>query len=101
MTRDASTSDTAIVVNYPVDDTTPANGGSSITSIALYWDSGSNQASWTEIIGESSDSLLTSITVSNGVTRGETYYFKAKSKNIFGSSTYSNPVGIKAAMKPD
>jgi hypothetical protein len=53
------------------------------------------------IVGESSDSLLDSYTVTSGVSRGTVYKFKHRAKNIFGWGPYSDEVSITAATKPD
>jgi len=68
-----------------VSNTNPQNGGSSITSIALYWDQGLGNSSWIELVGYSSISLLTTFTVNNGITRSTFYNFKFKAINIMGS----------------
>lgn len=38
----ATTTDLQLHVTFAYDDTSPANGGSSVTSAALYWDAGTN-----------------------------------------------------------
>lgn len=73
------------------------NGGSAITSIILYWDQGSG--TYVELVGESSDSLVTQFTVT-GLTEGSNYSFKYAGKNIFGTGDFSDPVTFTAAEKP-
>jgi hypothetical protein len=69
--------------------------------VALYWDGGPTVNSWSALIGEASDSTLTTFTISNGITTGELYKFRHRAKNIFGFGPYSDEVTIKAATKPD
>jgi len=83
--NDILTSDTKVSVNYPVSNTNPQNGGSSITSIALYWDQGLGDSSWTELVGYSTISFLSTFTVSNGIIQSTFYKFKFKAINIMGS----------------
>ena len=98
---DTGTSDLQITVSFPVVDSHPDNGGSSITSVALYWDEGRGDATFTALVGESSDSLVDSFTVSSGVTRSGLYAFRHQAANIFGWGGYSPTVTITAAAKPD
>lgn len=102
LTRDDSgTSDLQLSVSFPVTDSHPDNGGSSVTSIALYWDEGNGDGVFTALVGESSDSLLDTFTVTSGVTRSAQYVFKHRAANIFGWGDYSTAVTITAATKPD
>jgi hypothetical protein len=94
---DEGTSDLQISVDLPL----PGDGGSALTSIALYWDAGSGGASWTALVGESADSLASSFVVTSGVVRGGQHAFKHRAKNIFGWGEYSDEVSIKAATRPD
>jgi hypothetical protein len=97
---DDSTTDIALAVDFAYDDTSAANGGSSVTSAALYWDSGTNEVEWTELIGETADSLASSFTVNTGIQRSSFYHFKTRTKNIFGWSEYSDVLEVKAATRP-
>ena len=98
---DAGTSDLQITVSFPVVDSHPDHGGSPITSIALYWDEGRGDGTYTALVGEGSDSLLEVFTVSGGVTRSGLYEFRHRAANIFGWGGYSPAVTITAATKPD
>lgn len=76
------------------------DGGSSLSSYVLYSNGGSG-ITFTAVVGESSDSLLTTVPLS-GLTEGLTYRFKYKVKNIHGlSSDFSSFVDIVAALAPD
>lgn len=77
--------------------TSANNGGSSITSIILYWDQGSG--TFVELVGETSDSLVTRFTVT-GLTVGSNYSFKYAGKNIFGTGDFSDPASFTAGEKP-
>ena len=87
-------------MSFPALDTHPANGGSPLTSIALYWDVGTNGANWAALVGETTASLVSSLIVTN-VTRSGLYQFKHRAHNIFGAGTHSSVTTIKAATKPD
>jgi hypothetical protein len=94
---DPGTTDIAIKVAFAA----PADGGSPLTSIALEWDAGTTGATWTALVGEESDSLVTSWVVDIGVTRGALHRFRHRAKNIFGWGAYSAETAIKAATRPD
>lgn len=82
-------------------DSHPDHGGSSTTSVALYWDEGRGDGTFTALVGESSNSLIDVYTVSSGVTRSGLYAFRHRAANIFGWGGYSPAVTITAATKPD
>jgi len=69
-TRGADTLSNRIHVEWAALSTSPANGGSSVLSYNLQWDSGTNGATWTNLIGLAPPSLLTSLYVTTGVTSG-------------------------------
>jgi len=94
---DAETTDLQIKVSLPL----PADGGSPLTSIALYWDAGTGGASWTALVGEAAASLAGSFVVSSGVVAGGLHRFRHRAKNIFGWGEPSEEVTIKAATRPD
>ncbi|CDW74138.1 pa14 multi-domain protein [Stylonychia lemnae] len=81
----------------------PNNGYSAITSYFLEWDSGTNGATWTDVIGNSPASLLTTYSVtggSSGFTAGQLYGFRVTARNIFGWGPTSDPAYVKAAQAP-
>jgi hypothetical protein len=51
----------------------PDNGGSTITSYNLVWDSGSGGVTFTDLIGISPSSTVTTYTVTTGITAGSSY----------------------------
>lgn len=79
----------------------PDNGDSAILSYSLEWDSGTSGATWTVLVGVSTDSTDTSYTLSSGITTGDDYLFRARAKNAFGWGDYSNEISLKAADEPD
>jgi len=74
-------------------------GDSAITSYNLYWDQGTGV--YVSLVGESSDSLATTFTVSSGITGGSTYNFKVRAKNKWGFGDFSSSTAILAAGAPD
>jgi hypothetical protein len=93
----ADTTDTQIKVSYSAN----SDGGSPITSLALYWNSAPGGTTFEPLTGYTVNSLDTSFTVSSGITKGATYKFKHKVRNIFDWSVFSTEVPIKAATKPN
>ena len=81
----------------------PDDGGSPISSYVIYWDQGTgDDAQFIELVGETSQLTATSFTVSNGVAVGETYRFKIKAVNRWGSSDLSAPpLSVLAASRPE
>jgi hypothetical protein len=94
---DPGTSDLQITATYPA----PTDGGSPLTSVALYWDAASGGVTWTELVGETSPSLAVTYTVTAGVVRGALHRFRHRAANIFGWGALSPEVVIKAATRPD
>jgi hypothetical protein len=90
-TRDATTDSTQLVVNWS-SLSSPEDGDSAVLSYSLEYDDASAGAIWTKLIGFSSDSLLTTFTVSTSVTAGEIYLFRYRAKNIHGWGEYSDNV---------
>jgi large repetitive protein len=78
-----------------------AAGYSVATSYNLYWDAGSSGASFVSLVGETSDSLATTFTVTTGVTEGGSYQFKVRAKNIHGFGSFSSVATIVASSVPD
>lgn len=81
--------------------TSPEDGYSSVTTYALYWDAGTSGSTWTSLVGVSSDYLLSSYLVTEGVTVGESYQFKIQAENFWGWGSYSDVVTVVAATTPD
>lgn len=80
---------------------TPQDGNSAILSYNLEWDAGSSGATWTEVVGESTDYLLTHFTVSSGLLPGQSYQFRVRARNSLGWGEYSSAATVKAATRPD
>jgi len=76
-------------------------GGSPITSYALYWNGGGASTTYTELIGETSANMVRTFFKNSGITPSETYKFKYKVKNIYGFSGESPILTVLAAKEPD
>ena len=71
--RGIETRATKIQTNWTALTTAAETGSSTILSYHLQWDQGTN--TWVDLVGHPSNSLLTSYTVSSGVSGGTTYKF--------------------------
>ena len=80
--------------------TSPATGGSSITSYQLLWDAGTGGAAATALVGLVSDYTQTSYLVSISGAPGSTYKFKLRPKNLYGLGADSSEVSIIASDVP-
>lgn len=93
-TRDATTTATNIVVDI---EAVSEDGGSAIVSYAIeYKISGGTYAA---IKGDLSDDLT--LTASQAVTSGSTYYFRYLAKNAYGWGVESPELEVLAAIEPD
>ena len=81
--------------------TSPANGGSDITTYNLQYDNATSETTWTDLIGSSSNSLLTSYQLTSNVYGGAYYSFRLRVANKYGFSSFSSIVTIMAAKIPD
>lgn len=97
--RDSTTSSTQLVVNW-AQISSPQNGGSAITSYNLQFDQGTAGTSWTDLIGNPTDSLALTHTVTGAIEAGRTYYFRLRVKNLQGWSSYSAQAPVIAASVP-
>jgi len=79
---------------------TSAAGYADATSYNLYWDSGSTGSSFTSLLGEVTNSLLTAFTVSTGVSVGADYQFKVRAKNVHGFGDFSTIETVTASSVP-
>ena len=89
-TRGAATTTSALDVQWTAITTSPQDGGSTILSYNLQWDSGTNGATWTDLIGNAPPSLSTSMTVTTNVTVGITYQFRVRAYNQYGWGVFSS-----------
>ena len=98
---DASTLGTQIGVQITAL-TGTATGGSAVLSYHIEYDLlGGGTGPWTEVVGATTDSLDL-IVVQAGLTAGEMYYFRYRSKNVHGWSEGYSPVrAILLATVPD
>ena len=76
-----------------------ATGGLNILSYKLEWNSGGSGTTFTALVGDLSNSLLTSHTES-GLTTGTMYKFRYAVKNEVGWSPYSDTLTTYAAIVP-
>jgi hypothetical protein len=72
-----------------------------VLSYNLQWDAGSAGTYWLELVGESSDFLLDTYTVSGGIVPGGTYRFRVRARNSLGWGPQSPETTVKAATVPD
>ena len=94
-----SSSQISIILPEVIDQSDEA-GGSEIMSYNLEWNEGSGLLSFTEVAGESSDSLVRLFTLDT--TPGTSYIFRYKVRNVYGwSDDYSPTVTLLSADVPD
>lgn len=99
-TRDSThTSTTLLAVAWSAM-VSPENGGVAVTSYHLRYDFGSVGGTYYDLIGLSSDSLLTAYNVSTNVVAGAEYRFQVRAKNIYDWGEWSDYLAIKAATLP-
>ena len=70
-----------------------------MTSYLLEWDAGTNN--WQDRVGRTSSYLLTSFTITTGVSAGGSYAFRVSAYNAYGWSTPSVSVNIIASTYPN
>ena len=76
-------------------------GSSTILSYEIYWDGGSSVASWTSLTTITATGDLTqSYTQTTGITVGETYQYKYRATNVYGSGEFSDTTPILASNVP-
>ena len=101
VSRGSTTSETEIEVLWSALTTSTETGGATVTSYHLQWDSGTNGGTWSDLIGLTSNYLLTTFTVTSSLTAGTTYKFRIRAKNAYGYGSYSSETSIKASDKPE
>jgi hypothetical protein len=99
ITRDSSTTENLVIVDWQPLVTSLETGDSAILSYNLQYDQGID--SWVSIVGESTFYTLTSATVTD-LAKGLTYQFKIQALNIYGwSPEQTMPFAqVKAAEEP-
>jgi len=70
-----------------------------VTSYLLEWDACTNNCQ--DIVGRTSSYLLTSFTITTGVSAGGSYAFRVSAYNAYGWSTPSVSVNIIASTYPN
>lgn len=74
-------------------------GGSAITSYNIEWDQGTS--TWAELVGYTTNSLLTEFTQSSGLSDGQDYKVRYRAENLFGFGPYSPETTITAITAPN
>jgi hypothetical protein len=99
-TRDASSSDSQIIVNWETLTASAQTGGSTVLSYSLEWAAGTDPTTWSELTGHTVRTLATSFTVTSGLTGGAAYLFRLRAENIYGWGPYSTQTTVYAAGLP-
>ena len=97
-TRGSLTNKNQIEVIYSFSST--LNGGSTVTSLNLWWNRGSSDNTWESLTGYSPVSLSSDYLVT-GLTPGEDYQFKYRASNIYGWGSFSAISTIPASKEPN
>lgn len=92
VTSGASTSTSQIEVQWTAL-TGDATGQDPITNYEIYWDAGTNEASYVLIVNSTSSETF-SATVTTGVSSGTIYKFKYRARNQFGAGSFSSVTSI-------
>jgi len=99
-TRNEDTTESSVIIDLIEATLGSEDGGSDITSYVVYWDSGTSGATFTALVGESSDNLLLEVSASSSITSGVEYQLKYFLRNSIGDSAFSPVLTIKAATVP-
>jgi hypothetical protein len=102
--RDASSSDTQIVLTWSTLTGDADTGGATILSYGLEWDAGTTGGAggqvWSYLSGHTVRSLTTTFTISSGLTAGQAYLFRLKAENVYGWGPASTQTTVYAAGLP-
>jgi hypothetical protein len=102
--RDASSSDTQIVLTWSTLTGDAGTGGATILSYGLEWDAGTTGGAggqvWSYLSGHTVRSLTTTFTISSGLTAGQAYLFRLKAENVYGWGPASTQTTVYAAGLP-
>lgn len=97
LSRSASTSETAVVLSWTAISTTPADGGSAVTTYTVYQDTFAPGS----IVCTVSAPTLT-CTPSHAVVAGTTYSYLITASNAYGEGVVSTPLfAVQASTVPD
>mmetsp|Transcript_9442 Transcript_9442/g.8983 ORF Transcript_9442/g.8983 Transcript_9442/m.8983 type:complete len:215 (+) Transcript_9442:523-1167(+) len=99
--RGANTDETQIHITWADFDSAPGNGGATLSSYHLQWDSGTSGVTWTTLIGLSPYSTALTYTLTTGVSAGQSYQFRVRVKNALGWGDYSDSTSILCGNTPD
>mmetsp|Transcript_9440 Transcript_9440/g.8971 ORF Transcript_9440/g.8971 Transcript_9440/m.8971 type:complete len:317 (+) Transcript_9440:887-1837(+) len=97
----SSTTHDTIVVSWTALTTTTDTGGSAITSYHIEYDDATNEVTWTTLDGVIADYTLTTYSINSGLTAGDTYKFRVRAENVYGTGPYSNVVSVVPKASPD
>jgi hypothetical protein len=99
-TSGSSTDTSRIELNWALL-ASPHDGYSPVTTYALQWDAGLGDTyPWVDLVGVTSDYLLSSYTVTAGITAGSSYRFQIRAVNFWGAGAYSPVTTVVAATTP-
>lgn len=98
--KNSATSIVQVVIDWASVTTSPANGGTAITSYSLYWDAGTGGSSYVNLVGDLGAYTLTTYTITTGITAGQSYKFKVRVQNTWGWSVFSTVTTIIASTAP-
>lgn len=76
-----------------------ATGGSAISSYVILWDAGL-AGTFSPVLGDVTPNLLTSVSLTSGITSGEVYQFKFLGRNAHGDGAESGVMSVLAATVP-
>jgi hypothetical protein len=100
LTEGGSTSSSQIEVTWSALTTTEDTGASPITSYQLEWDAGTNEVTWTAIVGVLSPHTATSYVQTSDVTAGSTYKLRVRAQNDLGVGLYSPILSVIPSSVP-
>jgi hypothetical protein len=97
--RNIKTDTKMIVVDWPAIEA-PDDGNSPVVSYSLEYDQGTQMNEWIVLTGLSTEFTDLQSTVTDYITRGVTYVFRIRARNVWGWGPYGNYVAIQAARRP-
>jgi hypothetical protein len=85
----ANTDEQQVYAEWVALSTSSETGGSAVTSYHLSYDSGTSGGTWTDVLGYSPASLVTSTTLTSSIVAGTTYLFRVRASNMHGWGGWS------------